>query len=87
MIAVASTIALALLAISAILFMVRLLTSKTLADRMVALDALLLTIVAGIAVQAARTGTDTYLNVMVVTALLAFVGTALTARFISKRGN
>lgn len=87
MIEVASTLALGILAVAAVLITVRLLTSRTVADRMVALDALLLVIVAGIAVQAARTGDDTYLNVMVVTALLAFVGTALTARYISRRGD
>ncbi len=87
MIVVASTIALFILGIAALLLMIRLLTTRTLADRMIALDALLLTVVAGIAVQAARTGSHTYFDVMVVTALLAFVGTALTARYISKRGN
>ncbi len=87
MIEVASTLALGILAVAAVLITVRLLTSRTVADRMVALDGLLLVIVAGIAVQAARTGDDTYLNVMVVTALLAFVGTALTARYISRRGD
>lgn len=87
MIETASTIALAIVAVAAVLIMIRLLTSRTLADRMVALDALLLAVVGGIAIQAARTGNDTYLNVMVVTALLAFVGTTLVARFITKRGN
>jgi len=87
MIDIAAALALALLAISAALFLIRILQNRSLADRMVALDALLLAIVSGIAIQAARTGQDTYLNVMVVTALLAFVGTALVARFIGKRGN
>lgn len=87
MIDIAAAIAFGLLAVSAVLFLIHILQNRSLADRMVALDALLLAIVSGIAIQAARTGRDTYLNVMVVTALLTLVGTALVARFIGKRGN
>lgn len=86
MIESAATIALGILAAAAALFLVRMATVRSLADRMVALDAALIAIVCGIAVNTARTGEDTYLNVMVVTALLAFVGTALVARYISRRG-
>lgn len=75
-----------MVAVAAVLFVVRLIGARSVADRMVALDSLLLAIVAGIALNAARTADGTYLNVMVVTALLAFVGTALIARFITRRG-
>lgn len=86
MIEVASVIALTLLSAAAAIFLGRMLTTSSLPDRMVALDALLLSVVSGIAVQAARTGDETYLTVMVVTALLGFVGTALVARFITRKG-
>lgn len=87
MIETACTIGLAIVSLAAVLIMIKLLTSRNLADKMVALDALLIAVVGGIALQSARTGDDTYLNVMVVTALLALVGATLVARFITKRGN
>lgn len=80
------TIVLALLAIAGLLCLVRLLRGVSLTDRIVALDTLLVVIVSGIAVQAARTGNDAYLDVMVVAALLGFMGTALVSRFIEGRG-
>jgi multicomponent Na+:H+ antiporter subunit F len=58
----------------------------TLADRVVALDGLLIVVVSGIAVGAARSGTTAYLDVLVVVSLLAFVGTVTVARFIERRG-
>lgn len=86
MIEIVAVIALALLSLAAVLFLGRMLLTKSIADRMVALDAFLLSVVSGIAVQAARTGDETYLTVMVVAALLGFVGTALVARFITRKG-
>jgi multicomponent Na+:H+ antiporter subunit F len=66
--------------------MARLLRPGSLADRIVALDAVLVVLVSGIAVQAARTGDGTYLDVLVVVALLGFLGTVTVARFIERRG-
>ena len=86
MIGIASTIALVLLSVAAALCLLRMIRGRRLADRIVALDALLLMIVSGLAVQAAVTGEDTYLDVMVVAALLAFTGTAMVANFIERRG-
>lgn len=86
MIGIASTIAVVLLSMAAALCLLRMVRGKGLADRIVALDALLLMIVSGLAVQAAVTGEDTYLDVMVVAALLAFTGTAMVANFIERRG-
>ncbi len=74
------------LAASALLSLARLLRGPSLADRVVALDALLVVVVSGIAVDAARTGEGTYLDVLVVTALLGFVGAVTVARFIERRG-
>jgi multicomponent Na+:H+ antiporter subunit F len=75
-----------MLALAGGLCLVRLLRGASLSDRIVALDTLLVVIVSGIAVQAARTGSGIYLDVMVVAALLGFTGTALVARFIERRG-
>jgi multicomponent Na+:H+ antiporter subunit F len=86
MIGVATAVALALLSVAALLCLLRLVRGKGLADRIVALDALLLMVVSGLAVQAAITGEDTYLDVMVVAALLAFTGTSMVANFIERRG-
>jgi multicomponent Na+:H+ antiporter subunit F len=82
----ATDVAFAVLAASALLCTARLVRGPSLADRIVALDALLVVIVSGIAVQAARTGQGTYLDVLVVVALLGFVGSTTVARFIEHRG-
>lgn len=74
------------LAVAGGLCLLRLIRGRSLADRIVALDSLLVVIVSGIAVHAARTGDGTFLDVMVVAALLGFTGTALVARFIERRG-
>jgi multicomponent Na+:H+ antiporter subunit F len=87
MIEVASTIAFGTLGVAALLCLVRMIRGPRLADRIVALDTLLLMVVSGIAVQAAVSGDDTYLDVMVVAALLAFAGTSMVANFIEKRGS
>lgn len=81
-----TTAVLGMLLIAAVLCVVRLVRGGSLADRIVALDALLIMIVLGLAVVAARTGEDTYLDAMVVAALLGFAGTSLVARFIERRG-
>lgn len=81
-----TTIALAALAVAATLFLVRLVRGPSLADRIVALDATLVVVMSGIAVQAARTRDGTYLDVLVVAALLGFVSTVTVARFIERRG-
>jgi multicomponent Na+:H+ antiporter subunit F len=79
-------LALVFLTLAGVLCMVRMLRMGSLADRIVALDSLLLVLASGLAVQAARTGDGVYLNVMVVVALLGFVGTALVSLFIERRG-
>ncbi len=83
---IVTTLAFAGILVSAVLCTFRLVRGPSLADRIVALDALLIVIVSGIAVDAARTGEGTYLDVLVVAALLGFVGTVNVARFIERRG-
>ncbi len=81
-----TSIAFAGIAVAGLLCTARLIRGPSLADRIVALDALLVVIVSGIAVAAARTGDGTYLDVLVVAALLGFVGTVNVARFVERRG-
>lgn len=76
----------ALLAGAGLLCILRMLRGRSFPDRAVALDTLLVVVVCGIAVDAARTGNGAYLDFMVVAALLGFTGTALVARFIERRG-
>lgn len=82
---IAAALALTSLGVASFLCLLRMIRGPRLADRIVALDALLLMVVSGLAVQAALTGEDTYLDVMVVAALLAFVGTSMVANFIERR--
>ena len=83
---IATTLALAGLSVAALLCVLRLVRPGSLADRIVALDLLLVVIVSGIAILAARTGRGSYLDVLVVAALLGFVGTVTVGRFIERRG-
>lgn len=76
----------AMLAAAGLLCVVRMLRGRSFPDRAVALDTLLVVVVCGIAVAAARTGSGIYLDVLVVAALLGFTSTALVARFIERRG-
>lgn len=82
----ATTVALAALSVAALLCVLRLIRPGSLADRIVALDLLLVVVVSGIAILAARTGRGSYLDVLVVAALLGFVGTVTVGRFIERRG-
>lgn len=84
MIEVAAYIGYALLSVAAFLCIMRMIRGKSLAERIVALDVFLLMVVSGLAIQAAITGRDTFLDAMVVAALLAFTGTSLVAKFIER---
>lgn len=81
------SICIALLALAAIIALVRVVRPGTsLADRVIALDLILLIIVMGIAVSAVGTRSSVYFDVLVVVSLLGFVGTITVARFIERRG-
>ncbi len=56
------------------------------AERIVALDLLLLIVVMGIGVFSIGRNTGAYLDVLVVVSLLGFIGTITVARFIERRG-
>lgn len=74
------------LSVAALLALVRLVRGPSVPDRIVALDALLLIVVSGIAVGAAATGDGDFLAVLLAVALLGFVGTVTVARFVERRG-
>ena len=77
---------LGMLSVAAVLCLARILRPGSLADRVVALDTLLVVSVSGIAVQSLRTGSGAFLDLLVVTVLIAFTGTVTVARFIERRG-
>ncbi len=77
---------LGILSLAAVLCLARLLRPGSLPDRVVALDTLLVVSVSGIAVQALRSGSGAFLDLLVVTVLIAFTGTVTVARFIERRG-
>jgi multicomponent Na+:H+ antiporter subunit F len=83
---VVTNLAFAALALAAASCLARLLRGPSLADRIVALDLLLVITVSGIAVSSARAREGVFLDVHVVAALLGFVGTVTVARFIERRG-
>ena len=73
------------LSVAAALILVRLLRGPTASDRIVALDTLLLVVVAAVAVQIAWLDNPRYSGILIVVSLLAFVGTVTVARFIERR--
>lgn len=73
-------------AVAALLCAAKALLADSVADRIVALDLLLGVVVTGIAVGAVASGDPVLLNLLVVTALLGFVGTVTVARFMERRG-
>jgi multicomponent Na+:H+ antiporter subunit F len=79
------TVAFAGLVVGGALLVYRTAVGPTIADRVVALDSLLLVLVAGIALGAAWRGDGTYLDALVVAALLGFISTTGAARFLETR--
>jgi multicomponent Na+:H+ antiporter subunit F len=78
-------VTMALLLVAAGLCLARLLRPGSTADRIVAVDTFLVIVVCGLAVHAATTGDGTYLDILVVAALLAFVGTIMLSSLLRKR--
>lgn len=67
-------------------FLLRAVKGPSLADRVVAVDGFIVTIVSLIVLNAARTETDWFLGVALVVAFVGFVGTLAGARFVERRG-
>lgn len=81
------TVCIGVLVVAGGLALVRvLLPGTSVADRVVALDLLLLLVVMGIAVFSIERDTGAFLDVLIVVSLLGFVGTVTVARFIERRG-
>ncbi len=70
---------------AALLALARAVRGPTLADRIIALDLVLLLLAGGVAAHGARTETELYVPVLIVVALVAFAGTVVVARFIEWR--
>lgn len=81
------TIAFVLLGLASVGFGIRLLLGPSIADRIVALDGILLIVVSVLAVDAARTGRTVLGDAVVVVGLLGFVGTSIGALFIERKGS
>ncbi len=79
---IAITIAAVFLLIAAALSVIRIVLGPSVADRMVALDTLLFVGVGGIGVYIVATRDTTYIPVLVVAVLTAFVSTVVVARYI-----
>ncbi|KNE78922.1 MULTISPECIES: monovalent cation/H+ antiporter complex subunit F [Streptomyces] len=75
----------ALLSAAALLVLVRLLRGPVALDRIVALDVLLSLIVAGAALGVAARGEDSSLPVLLLLAILAFIGSVTAAHLIERR--
>lgn len=77
---------LVVLAAAFALFFGRLVVGPSLADRVLALDGMIVCGIATLVVRAVDTGDGTFLPVAVVFTLVGFVGTAVIARFIEGQG-
>ena len=62
----------------------RLVTGPTMADRVIALDLLLVSLMTAIVVDAVATGDAALLNVLVVIAIIGFTATVAVARFMER---
>lgn len=80
------TAAFVLLVLAAGGFLYRLAAGPSIANRIVALDGVLLVVLSVLAVDAARTGRAFFIDAIVVVGLLGFVGTSVAARYIERRG-
>ncbi len=81
---IVTNVAFVMLGVAAVLTLLRLFRGPSLADRMVALDTLLFIGAAAIGTYVTRTGNTVFAPVIVVIALVAFVGTVVVARAIEE---
>lgn len=82
-----NTAALVITALAAVLFVARMLRGPALADRVISVDGFVSTLVIGVTISAARPGSGIVQGTVLVVALGGFVGTAILARFIERRGS
>jgi multicomponent Na+:H+ antiporter subunit F len=79
-------VAFGILSVAAVLAVAKVLVTRSLADRVIALDLLVVIALIAISGDAARRGSGDFLDVLVVVALLGFLATVSVARFIERRG-
>jgi multicomponent Na+:H+ antiporter subunit F len=81
---IATVVASVLLTLAAASALIRVVRGPSVADRMVALDTLLFVGVGGLGLYIVATGDTTYLAVLVVAVLTAFISTVVVARYIEE---
>lgn len=81
-----TTIAFVILSVAAAGFIIRLLLGPTVPDRVVALDGLLMSLICGILVGVARTGSTLGIVAVLIVALVGFIATGVVARYVDQRG-
>ena len=81
-----TAVAFVILALAAACFGWRLVTGPSLADRVIALNGLVLVGMGAIAAHAAHTGNGAFLPALVALALVGPIGNGMIARFIEGRG-
>lgn len=79
------TIAVAFIGLSILIIFLRLVIGPTIEDRIVALDLLSANAIAFIAVYSIQNNTTTFLDVGIILALLAFLGTVAFAFYLGRR--
>lgn len=67
------------------LFAYRGVRGPTIVDRVIAIDGMLVVGMITIAAESARTGSGTYLPVVIILTLVGFISTAIVARYIESR--
>jgi len=82
---IATYISVVIIGLSILIIFLRLMIGPSIEDRIVALDLLAANAIAFIAVYAIQSGTTTFLDVGVILALLAFLGTVAFAFYLDRR--
>lgn len=83
---VATNIAFSFLALGLVFALFRLVSGPSISDRVIASDLFLTFLVMAAGVLSVRSGEGAYLEIMLVVAVVGFLGTAMVARFIERRG-
>ncbi len=81
-----NTAAMVITIAAALLFVLRMLRGPSLPDRVISVDGFLSTIVIAVTIASARPHTAVVEKTVLIVALCGFVGTAILARFIERRG-
>jgi len=82
-----NTAALVIVACAAVLFILRMLRGPALADRVISSDGFISTVVIAVTIASVRADSGVVEGTVLVVALGGFVGTAVLARFIERRGS